>query len=434
MIELTENGQIENAPIRVVGVGGCGGNAVNNMIEQGLKGVSFITANTDKQALDQNLAKTKIQIGKEITKGLGAGGDPEIGMKSAEESVEEIRENLEGSDMVFVTAGMGGGTGTGAAPVIAKIAMELEALVVGIVTYPFKWEGKRLKLAEEGIKNLRESVDALISIPNQKLLEIIDKRATFQEAFLKADEVLLNATKGISDIITQPGLVNVDFADVRSVMKGMGDALMGIGIASGENRAVEAAEKALKSPLLDNISIQGSKGALVNITGSKENFTLHEMSDILAMIEEAAGSDVNLYHGVVLKDEPMEELMITVVATGFNDSLEKNHKCAEPVKNYQVEEKELFGDKNGTSKKAEENDEENEKAPAADSPKGTKELKGLDIPAFIRRIGDTITEENPQAGNTTPGIPEKALSEMGDERSKVLKNLEQPAFIRRMMD
>lgn len=308
------------ATIKVIGVGGGGGNAINNMIAGGLEGVDFIAANTDKQALDHNLADIKIQVGIETTRGLGAGADPEVGKKSVMENTDEMKKYLESSDMVFVTGGMGGGTGTGGAPIIAKIAKELGALVVGIVTKPFNWEGrKRTAIAEQGISELREHVDALICIPNQKLLDIIDKNTSFGEAFRKVDEVLYNATKGIADIISRHGVVNVDFADVKTVMKGMGDALMGIGTASGEHRATEATQNALNSPLLDGISISGAKGVLVNISGGSD-MTMHEVAEAVGIVEQAAGDNANLIHGVVYGPEDSDEITVTVVATGFNIS------------------------------------------------------------------------------------------------------------------
>jgi len=307
----------EGAKLRVIGVGGGGGNAINNMIKDNLEGMEFIAANTDKQALDQNHAKLKIQLGKELTKGLGAGGNPDVGKAAAEESAAEIKEILKDSDMVFVTAGMGGGTGTGAAPVIAKIAHDLGALVVGIVTKPFEWEGKkRTNAAIEGVAALRSAVDALIVIPNQRLLDIIDNRMGFQEAFRKVDDVLYNATKGISQIISCHGTVNVDFADVKAVMKGMGDAIMGIGYANGENRAVVATQNALNSPLLDGVSIKGSKGVLVNVAGGP-NLSMHEIASAVSAVEKSAGDDANIIHGVSLNEELGDDIMVTVVATGF---------------------------------------------------------------------------------------------------------------------
>jgi len=316
MIEIVAPA-IEGARIRVVGVGGGGCNAINNMVNRGISGVDLISINTDKQALSHTLAPQVIQIGKETTGGKGAGSIPEIGKQSAEESIAEIKETLKNSDMVFVTCGMGGGTGTGASPVVAKAGKELGALVVGIVTTPFQWEGpKRLDFAKTGIEDLRKHIDALIVIPNQKLIESTDKNIRFSEAYKKVDDILYNATRGIADIITNHGYINVDFADVKTVMKGMGDALMGIGVAKGENRAVEATENALNSPLLDGISIKGAQAALVNVTGGLD-LGLHEVDEVLSTISRIAGKNVNIIHGVVIREEEMDEIMVTVVATGF---------------------------------------------------------------------------------------------------------------------
>ena len=317
MITVDTDSSNLGARIRVIGVGGGGGNAINSMIQRGLTGVDFIAANTDAQALSKNSASTKIHVGKESTRGLGAGGRPEIGKEAAEENADEIREQLAGSDMIFVTAGMGGGTGTGGAPVVARIGRELGALVVGIVTNPFNFEAKkRASIAETGINELRQYVDALIVIPNEKLLSIIDKNTSFIEAFQRVDDVLYNATRGISDIISGNGYINVDFADVRSIMKDMGDALMGIGIASGEHRAIAAAQNALNSPLLEGVSITGAQGLLVNISGGS-SMTMHEIGEAVSIIEESAGSDVNLIHGIVYDESLNDKLMITVLATGF---------------------------------------------------------------------------------------------------------------------
>jgi cell division protein FtsZ len=314
---------LEGAKIRVIGIGGGGGNAVNNMIAKGLQSVEFIAANTDKQALDYNLAQITIQIGANITNGLGTGADPEIGRKAVEENYDEIKEVLQDTDMLFVTAGMGGGTGTGGAPIIARIGQEIGALVVAIVTKPFNWEGRnRMYIAEFGIKELRQYVDALIIIENQRLLKIVDKNTSFGDAFKKVDEVLHNATKGIAEIISKHGVVNVDFADVKTIMKGMGDALMGIGTAVGEHRATEATQDALNSPLLDGISISGAKGVLVNISGGSD-MKMHEVAEAVTIVEEAAGENVNLIHGVVYGSEPSDEIMVTVVATGFKKYTEE---------------------------------------------------------------------------------------------------------------
>lgn len=396
-----------NAKIKVIGVGGGGGNAINNMIEGKLTGVDFVVANTDKQALDHNKAQIKIQLGQQTTRGLGAGANPEKGLKSVEESLDEVKEALKGSDMVFVTAGMGGGTGTGGAPIIAEIAQQLGALTVGIVTRPFLWEGKkRERLAEDGIKRLRQSVDALIVIPNQRLLEIIEKNTSFKEAFMKVDEVLFNATRGISDIIGCHGVVNVDFADVQTVMKGMGDALMGIGTATGENRAQEATHNALNSPLLDGISIKGAKGVLVNITGGSD-MTMHEIAEAVSVVEQAAGEDANLIHGVVQNDEECEELMVTVVATGFNKTSEDNAAADEAERQNETprfgynaasdrgKHHKTFarpevsgGGKADTRAKADMpriKDPFKEVMNAANSPRGVEQLRKFDTPAFERR-------------------------------------------------
>jgi cell division protein FtsZ len=305
------------AKIKVVGVGGGGGNALNTMILAGLTGVDFIAANTDCQALQHNRAGTKIQLGAQVTKGLGAGANPEIGRQAALEDREKILAALEGADMVFVTAGMGGGTGTGGAPIIADLARSIGALTVGVVTKPFVFEGKRrLKQAEHGIAELKNAVDTLITIPNQRLLAVADERTTLLDTFKKADEVLLNAVQGISDLITIPGLINVDFADVRTIMSNMGVALMGTGSAVGENRALTAAKMAIESPLLEDVQIDGATGILINIT-SGASMTLAEVNQACSLIQEAAHEDANIIFGSVIDDEMKDTLKITVIATGF---------------------------------------------------------------------------------------------------------------------
>jgi len=313
-------GELENdlgAKIKVVGVGGGGGNALNTMILAGLTGVDFIAANTDCQALHHNRAATKIQLGAQVTKGLGAGANPEIGRQAALEDRERIVAALEGADMVFVTAGMGGGTGTGGAPVIAELARSLGVLTVGVVTKPFVFEGKRrLKQAEYGIAQLKGAVDTLITIPNQRLLAVADERTTLLDTFKKADEVLLNAVQGISDLITIPGLINVDFADVRTIMSNMGVALMGTGSATGDARALTAARLAVESPLLEDVQIDGATGILINITGGPD-MTLVEVNQACSLIQEAAHEDANIIFGSVIDDEMGEVLKITVIATGF---------------------------------------------------------------------------------------------------------------------
>lgn len=317
MIELDYYSD-RGAKIRVVGVGGGGGNAINSMIEMGLQGVEFFAINTDLQALERNKAPNKIQVGKNLTRGLGAGADPNIGQRAVEEDRDEIARALTGSDMIFITAGMGGGTGTGGAPIVASIAKSIQALVVGIVTKPFHVEGKvRMSNAEKGIEELRKYVDTLIVIPNQKLLSIVEPNTPLTQAFDKANEVLYNATRGISDIITKPGYINRDFADIKTVMREAGDALMGTGVAKGDNRAVEAAQLAISSPLLDGISIAGAQGVLVNVVGG-HNMSLIEADEAVSVIKEAAGEEANILLGYAIDDNFEDQLMVTVIATGFN--------------------------------------------------------------------------------------------------------------------
>lgn len=313
---LQQKPMISPASIKVVGVGGGGGNAVNRMIKAGLSGVDFWLMNTDLQVLTYSTCKNKIQLGTKLTNGLGAGGEPQIGEKAAEEAQQEITEALEGADMVFVTAGMGGGTGTGAAPVVAKIAKELGILTIGVVTKPFSFEGKRRQnQAAQGLEKLRESVDALIVIPNDKLLDVVDRRVSLQESFIVVDEVLLRGVQGISDIITIPGLINVDFADVKSVMQASGSALMGIGRGQGEGRAIDAAKTAIDSQLLET-SINGASGVIVNITGGPD-MTLHEVTDATNIINSAVLDDAKVIIGAVVDDKIQGEIQITVIATGF---------------------------------------------------------------------------------------------------------------------
>lgn len=316
MFELHESFE-PTAKIIVVGVGGAGGNAVNTMINSGLEGVEFIAANTDIQALRASGARTTIQLGKELTKGLGAGANPDVGKRAAIEDKEMIADHLRGADMVFITAGMGGGTGTGAAPVIAEMARESGALTVGVVTKPFLFEGKvRQRQADAGVKALQQVVDTLITIPNQRLLSISGKDTTILNAFQKADEVLQFAVQGISDLIQVHGVINLDFADVRTIMSSMGMALMGTGIASGEGAAAEAARMAISSPLLEDISIHGAKGVLINITGGP-SMTLHDAHEAVSLIQEEAESDVNIIFGTVVDEDLGDEVRITVIATGF---------------------------------------------------------------------------------------------------------------------
>lgn len=305
------------AQIKVIGVGGGGSNAVNRMIEAGLKGVDFISVNTDAQALELARSSTKLKIGAKLTKGLGSGGNPEIGQQAAEESREEIEAVLKGADMIFITAGMGGGTGTGGAPVIAEIAKNLGALTVGVVTRPFSFEGrKRMAQAEKGIANLKEKVDTLIVIPNDKLLQVVDKRTPLLEAFRIADDVLRQGVQGISDLIAIPGLINLDFADVRTIMQETGTALMGVGVSSGENSAVQAAKAAIFSPLLET-SIEGARGVLINITGGS-NLSLFEIHEAAETVAEAADPDANIIFGAVIDEKLKDESRVTVIATGFD--------------------------------------------------------------------------------------------------------------------
>lgn len=307
-----------SAMIKVIGIGGAGGNAINNMIASYSQGVEFITVNTDLQALNATLAPVKLQLGAQLTKGLGAGANPDIGRRAAEEDHEQISEMLSGADMVFITAGMGGGTGTGAAPVIATIAKELGCLTIAVVTKPFDFEGRKRKLqAEEGLRNLRATVDTLITIPNQRLLQVVDRGTPLRQAFRIADNILCQAVQGISDLIAIPGLINLDFADVKTIMSGMGLAVMGVGSAVGENRALEAAHQAISSPLLEEASIDGARGVLLNVTGGPD-IALHEVHDAAALIREAAHEEAQIIFGAVIDEHLDKELRVTVIATGFN--------------------------------------------------------------------------------------------------------------------
>ena len=396
------------AKIRVVGVGGSGGNAINRMIVSGLQGVEFIAINTDEQDLKLSQAPNCIQIGRNITKGLGAGANPEIGAEAIEENRDEVAEALAGSDMVFVTAGMGGGTGTGAAPTVAEIAREVGALTVGIVSLPFRMEGMpRMRNAQAGIDSLKRSADTVIIIPNQRLLEISSEDTTLTEAFLIADDVLLQATRGISDLITIPGEVNLDFNDVRTVMQAGGDALMGTAEASGENRAITAAEKALNSPLLDNVSVAGAQGVLVNISASSE-LKLFEMDKAVNLITDAVGHEANIIWGTVLDDNLGDELRVTVIATGFNT--DSPQKLNEP--NIGISYSKF-------------------------TPEPTV---STDIPAFIRKIEsentELDTEEKPE--EKLEEKPEEKSEEKPEEKPKVdtisLNDLQYPTFLRRQKE
>jgi cell division protein FtsZ len=362
------------ATIKVIGVGGGGNNAVNRMIEHGVQGVEFIAVNTDAQALNLSKAEVKMQIGSKLTRGLGAGANPEVGKKAAEESREQIEEALRGADMVFVTAGMGGGTGTGAAPVIAQIAKDLGALTVGVVTRPFTFEGrKRAMQAAGGISSMKESVDTLIVIPNDRLLEIVDKNTPMLEAFREADNVLRQGVQGISDLIAVPGLINLDFADVKTIMSNKGSALMGIGVATGENRAAEAAKKAISSPLLET-SIDGAQGVLMNITGGT-NLSLYEVQEAADIVASASDQEVNMIFGSVINENLKDEIIVTVIATGFAE------QDVNPLKQPRQ-----FSGSNTATKPAQKREVKREEtvqeAPVRNN--GQQSDEALDIPTFLR--------------------------------------------------
>ncbi|KQL44136.1 cell division protein FtsZ [Brevibacillus choshinensis] len=364
------------ARIKVIGCGGGGSNAVNRMIAGGVKGVEFITLNTDAQALQLSSADIKLQIGEKLTRGLGAGANPEIGKKAAEESRDLIENALRGADMVFVTAGMGGGTGTGAAPVVAEIAKELGALTVGVVTRPFSFEGrKRSQHGEAGIAGLKEKVDTLIVIPNDRLLEIVDKNTPMLEAFREADNILRQGVQGISDLIAVPGLINLDFADVKTIMTERGSALMGIGIGSGENRAAEAARRAISSPLLET-SIDGARGVLLNITGGT-NLSLYEVNEAADIVSSAADPDVNMIFGAVINEDLKNELLVTVIATGFEQSqrTEAPRRPQQQQVNPSSNRPTPVSNTNSSRAKEEEDDK---------SFFSMSNLDNLDIPAFLR--------------------------------------------------
>lgn len=373
------------AKIKVIGLGGGGGNAISSMVEsENINGVEFIAINTDAQVLLANKAPTKLQIGEKLTKGLGVGGNPETGAQAAEESVEKVKELLIDSDMVFLTAGMGGGTGTGAAPIISKLAKEAGALTVGVVTKPFAFEGtRRMVVAEDGIGNLREEVDTLIVIPNQRLMDVIDKKMSLIEAFKVADSVLGQAVGGIADIITTAGLINVDFADVKTIMKDAGTALLGIGTGVGENRAQMAARAAISSPLLD-LSIDGARGVLFNIAGGSD-LTMFEVDEAARVISAAADPDANIIFGAVIKEDLTDQVKITVIATGFDEARARLAKMAqpraEPIVGL-VSEGKLPEEEEEEERKLEPSEEEEPPIPAEEDVFGEK----FEIPAFLRKI------------------------------------------------
>ena len=411
MIFEFEEAAAQNARMKVVGVGGGGGNAVNRMIDEDLEGVEFISVNTDAQALKQSKSQLKIQIGKKLTRGLGAGARPEIGRQAIEESRDEVRRALDGADLVFVTAGMGGGTGTGAAPMIAEMAREMGALTIGVVTRPFLFEGKkRMRQAEQGLGELKRTADTVIVVPNERLLSVVGKGTSFRDALKKADEVLLHATRGISDLIHVTGEVNVDFADVRTVMASRGPALMGTGYGEGDNRAVDAAQEAISSPLLDNVSIGGAQGVLINITGGMD-LTIDEVTTIASIIQEAAGDDAEIIFGAVHDADLEGEVRVTVIATGLVQEHEAGGQILRP--SFGRSDRVLvgagsFGGHNGggngtggsyiTEPRAAAPVERMERAEASvdpmpfprppQRPLARHQLTDLDIPTFIRRQMD----------------------------------------------
>jgi cell division protein FtsZ len=385
------------ANIKVIGVGGGGSNAVNRMISTNLQGVEFMVANTDVQALKSSKATLKIQIGAKMTRGLGAGSNPDVGRQAALEDSEKIIEALQGADMVFITSGLGGGTGTGAVPIIASLASELGALVVGVVTKPFGFEGKkRREQAEDGLKELQNSVDTVICIPNEKLLNSVDKAMPLGAAFLFADDVLRQAVQGISDLITIPGEINLDFADVRTIMSGMGMALMGTGIASGPNRAIEAAQRAISSPLLEDASIEGARGILINITGGTD-MTLHEVAEASSLVQRTADPEANIIFGTVIDKEMSESIKITVIATGFvRDEVVKADAAKPGVK----------------------------PAVRTDAPMAPRH--DIETPAFLRR--SPSSQAQAQASVPTP----EASTTL--HYAPLPDDLEIPTFLRRQMD
>lgn len=379
------------ATIKVIGVGGGGNNAVNRMIEHGVQGVEFIAVNTDAQALNLSKAEIKMQIGGKMTRGLGAGANPEVGKKAAEESREQLEEAIKGADMVFVTAGMGGGTGTGAAPVIAQIARELGSLTVGVVTRPFTFEGrKRANQAAGGISSMKEAVDTLIVIPNDRLLEIVDKSTPMLEAFREADNVLRQGVQGISDLIAVPGLINLDFADVKTIMSNKGSALMGIGVASGENRASEAAKKAISSPLLET-SIDGAQGVLMNINGGT-SLSLYEVQEAADIVASASDQEVNMIFGSVINEDLKDEILVTVIATGFSENMTQQKPVRPQMGNGQVRHQQPppMAPKRERERDRElsrEREREREEASSHEQPSRSSQQPvedTLDIPTFLR--------------------------------------------------
>jgi cell division protein FtsZ len=376
-----------HAVIKVFGVGGGGGNAINTMIEEGLSGVEFIVANTDAQALSKNLAPLKIQMGARLTKGLGAGANPNIGREAALEDRDLLREALSGADMVFLTAGLGGGTGTGAGPIVAEVAREVGALSVAVVTRPFSFEGAtRRRQAEIGVKDLRSLVDTIIVIPNEKLLLIAGKEMRFVEAFRKVDEVLFQAVRGISELVTKPGYINLDFADVKAIMAGMGVALMGTGCASGQNRAVAAAEKAISSPLLEDVSIRGARGVLINITAGP-SLSLSEVNEAASLVREEADDDANIIFGTVIDEGLGEDLKVTVIATGFESGVAESFWKG-PRRTIKLVGKEDLEKPTFLRAAPQRPPERIEDLPVIDKESESEALEEFEIPTFLRRRGE----------------------------------------------
>jgi len=372
-LTFADNPPVTGACIKVIGVGGGGGNAVTRMIEAKVEGVEFLVANTDLQVLARSLSPIKLQIGAKLTKGLGAGANPDIGRQAAIDDTEKIIEVLEGADMVFITAGLGGGTGTGAAPIIASLATELGALTVAVVTKPFAFEGRRRMLqADRGLAELRECVDTVITIPNERLLHTVERNTSLQDSFRVADDVLRQAVQGISDLITVPGLINLDFADVKTIMQGMGIALMGTGAAHGDNRAIEATQRAIASPLLEEASIEGAKGILVNITGGPD-LTLHEVNEASTIIREAADDEANIIFGAVIDERMTNHMKITVIATGFDRMV---GTMPAPTRSYSIPATTIINQPASTKPLDPRNGRED----------GRRE--DLDIPTFMRKKAD----------------------------------------------
>jgi len=386
MFTLIEENR-SHAVIKVFGVGGGGGNAINTMIEEGLTGVEFIAANTDAQALSRSLAPLKIQLGARLTKGRGAGANPEVGRQAALEDRDLLRESLSAADMVFITAGLGGGTGTGAGPIVAEVAKEAGALTVAVVTRPFAFEGStRRRQAEIGVKDLRSIVDTIIVIPNEKLLLIAGKEMRFVEAFRKVDEVLFQAVRGISELVTKPGYINLDFADVKTIMSGMGVALMGMGCASGQNRAMAAAEKAISSPLLEDVSIRGARGVLINITAGP-SLSMHEVQEAASLVQQEADDEANIIFGTVIDETLEDELKVTVIATGFEpgvaESIWRGPRRTIKLVGREDLEKPTF--LRAASQKPPERIED---LPVIDKESEAEALEEFEIPTFLRRRGE----------------------------------------------